>query len=272
MRRIPNITLVNGILMPQLGLGTYLLEGKSGIGTFLDAIEIGYRLFDTASLYGNEKELGMALSKSKIPRDEIFVTSKVWNSDQGYDSTIKAFHGSLNRLNLEYMDLYLIHWPVKNKWKDTWRALEKLYDQDLCKAIGVSNFYIPHLEQLREIKTIAPMVNQIEFHPFCYLSEILQYCKDNKIILQAYAPLTHGYKVYHPVLKKIAKEYQKTPAQILLRWGIEHEISIIPKAKSSKHLNENHKIFDFTLSSRSIEELNNLHENFHSDWDPSSTL
>jgi diketogulonate reductase-like aldo/keto reductase len=264
--------LLNGEKIPQIGLGTYQMRGEKGKKAILNAIELGYRLIDTASLYQNEKEVGEAVHLSEIPREEFFITSKVWNSDQGYESTIEACKRSLKRLKMNYLDLYLIHWPLKAKWLETWKALKTLNEEGICKAIGVSNFYIPHLHQLKANSEIVPMVNQVEFHPFLYLEDLLTYCKKNSILLEAYAPLTHGYKLSHPILKNLAEKYQKSPAQIILRWGIEHEIVIIPKALNTEHQKENLQIFDFSLEKGDIENLNQLNEHFHSDWDPRTAI
>ncbi|WP_371804527.1 aldo/keto reductase [Candidatus Lokiarchaeum ossiferum] len=268
----PTFTLNNGISMPRVGLGTYMLSGTLGKLTMKQAIKLGYRLFDTATLYGNEQELGEALAESGLSRQEFFITTKVWNSDQGYASTLRAFETSLKQLNLEYVDLYLIHWPVPGKRKDTWRALEKLYSDEKCRAIGVSNYYIPHIEELLSYALIPPMVNQVEFSPFLFLPELLTYCKSDDILLQCYSPLTHGNRIYNSVIQSVAQSYQKKEAQVLLKWCLQHNTSVIPKASSKKHLEENIALFDFELSSSDMLRLDQLHENLHTDWDPSTVL
>ena len=174
---VPYCELSNGVRMPRVGLGTYLLTGKHGKAAMIKAMDIGYRLFDTATLYGNEKELGQAFQESNLSREEVFITTKVWNSDQGYQSTIAALDKSLQLLQMDYVELYLIHWPVEKKRKETWRALEELYSQGKCRAIGVSNYYISHLKELRDYASEIPMVNQVEFSPYLYLKDLLKFCQ-----------------------------------------------------------------------------------------------
>lgn len=266
------ITLANSVKMPLFGLGTYLLTGNHGQKAIEFALKIGYRLIDTATLYNNEKIVGNALKNSKIARNEVFITSKVWNSDQGYSRTINAFNKSLSNLDVEYMDLYLIHWPVEGKWKDTWHALEDLYNKGKVRAIGVSNFYINHLEELLQIASIKPMVNQIEFHPFLYKKDVLEFCQEKGIVLESYAPLTHGYKfndVKSPQFLQIMEKYNKSAAQLMLRWNIQHGNVIIPKSINPTHIRENVDIFDFTISFDDMHYLDSINEDFHSDWDPS---
>ncbi len=265
------LTLANSVKMPIFGLGTYLLTGNHGQKAIEFALKIGYRLIDTATLYNNEKIVGNALKNSKIPRNEVFITSKVWNSDQGYSQTISAFNESLSNLDVEYMDLYLIHWPVEGKWKDTWKALEELYKKGKVRAIGISNFYIPHLEELLQIASIKPMVNQIEFHPFLYKKDVLEFCQEKRIVLEAYAPLTHGYKfkdIKSPQFLQIMEKYSKSAAQLMLRWNIQHGTVIIPKSINPYHISENADIFNFTISSYDMQYLDSVNEDFHSDWDP----
>ncbi len=269
---VPHFQLSNGISMPRIGLGTYLLTATHGKHTIKQAIDLGYRLFDTATLYGNERELGKALLDSKIAREDFFITTKVWNSDQGYASTLRAFDTSLKRLQLDFVDLYLIHWPVEGKRKDTWRALEKLYSDGKCRAIGVSNYYILHLSELLEYASVPPMVNQVEFSPFLYIQDLLAYCQSHDIVLQCYSPLTHGSRLHDPSLESIADAYRKTPAQILLKWSLQHGTSIIPKASSKPHLKENLTLFDFEISSSDMVRLDQFHEDLHTDWDPSTVL
>jgi len=266
------LKLANSVNMPIFGLGTYLLTGNRGQKAIEFALKIGYRLIDTATLYNNEKIVGNAIKNSKIPREEVFITSKVWNSDQGYSRTINAFNKSLNNLSVEFMDLYLIHWPVEGKWKDTWQALEELYDKGKVRAIGVSNFYINHLEELIQIASIKPMVNQIEFHPFLYKKDVLEYCQEKGIVLESYAPLTHGYKlnnVKSPPFFQMMEKHNKSAAQLMLRWNIQHGNVIIPKSINPTHIRENADIFDFTISIDDMHYLDSINEDFHSDWDPS---
>ena len=266
------LTLANSVKMPIFGLGTYLLTGISGQKAIEFALKIGYRLIDTATLYNNEKIVGNALKNSQIPRDKVFITSKVWNSDQGYSRTINAFNKSLSNLDVDFMDLYLIHWPVEGKWVETWHALEELYNKGKIRAIGVSNFYVNHLKELLQIASTKPMVNQIEFHPFLYKKDVLEYCQKNEIKLESYAPLTHGYKlndIKNPQLLQMFEKYNKSAAQLMLRWNIQHGNIIIPKSINPSHIRENADIFDFTISIDDMQFLNSINEDFHSDWDPS---
>ncbi|MCA2004775.1 MAG: aldo/keto reductase [Ignavibacterium sp.] len=262
--------LNNGYEMPYFGLGVYkAAPGKETIEAFSYALEIGYRLIDTAAVYGNEKEVGIAVRQSGIPREEIFITTKLWNDDHGYESALKAFDESLKRLNLDYVDLYLIHWPVPRLRKDSWKALEKIYSEGRCKAIGVSNYMIKHLEEMRDYAEIIPAVNQVEFSPFLYQKELLEYCKSKNIEVEAYSPLARMKKKNNPVVNSIARKYNKTHAQILIRWCLEHELIVIPKSSDRKRIKENADVFDFSLNDDDMKQLNSLNENFRVSWDPS---
>ncbi|QEE16979.1 aldo/keto reductase [Promethearchaeum syntrophicum] len=266
------LEMANSVKIPIFGLGTYLLTGNQGQKAIECALKVGYRLIDTATLYNNEKIVGNALKNTKVPRDQVFITSKVWNSDQGYSRTLNAFNKSLSNLGVDFLDLYLIHWPVEGKWKDTWHALEELYIKGKVRAIGVSNFYISHLEELLKIASIKPMVNQIEFHPFLYKKDILEYCQEKGIVLESYAPLTHGYKINDiksPQFLQLIEKYNKSAAQIMLRWNIQLGNVIIPKSINPSHIKENAEIFDFTISVDDMHYLDSFNEDFHSDWDPS---
>ena len=255
-------TLNNGNKMPLLGLGAWDMYGKEAEQATLDALEIGYRLIDTATLYKNEKEIGNAVRKSGLPRDEIFVTTKVPNPQQGYDTTLKAFDTSMKILNIDYIDLYLVHWPIKGKRKETWKALEYLYNNNQVKAIGVANYLMPFLKELETYCTVIPVINQMEFSPWLYLKDELQYCNEHNIQLQSYSPLTRGKKFSDEELQKLCKNYNKTPAQIILRWNIEHGISTIPKSSNKKRLQENFDIFNFSLSKKDVELMDSFNENF----------
>ncbi|HEY6977454.1 MAG TPA: aldo/keto reductase [Chitinophagaceae bacterium] len=268
----PYTTLNNGISMPLLGLGAWDMYGKEAEQAVLNALEIGYRLLDTATLYNNEKEIGNAVRKSGIPRSEIFVTTKVPNSQQGYDPTLKAFDASMRILNIDYIDLYLVHWPIKHKRKDTWKALEKLFIDNRVRAIGVANYLVPFLKELETYSAIIPAVNQIEFTPWLYLKDEFQYCKEHNIRLQSYSPLTRGKKFNDKRLFLLCKKYNKTPAQIILRWNIEHGISTIPKSSNKKRLQENFDIFDFVLSKEDVELMDTFNENFRVVEDPMEML
>lgn len=255
-------TLNNATQMPLLGLGAWDMYGKEAEQATLDALEIGYRLLDTAILYKNEKEIGNAVRKCAIPRSEIFVTTKVPNPQQGYDSTLKAFDTSMKILNIEYIDLYLVHWPIKEKRKETWKALERLYNEKRVRAIGVANYLLPFLKELETYCTIVPVVNQIEFSPWLFLKDEMQYCKERNIQLQSYSPLTRAKKFNDKRLQQLCKKYNKTPAQIILRWNIEHGVSTIPKSSNKKRLQENFDIFDFTISKEDIELMDSFNESF----------
>jgi diketogulonate reductase-like aldo/keto reductase len=268
----PYVTLNNGIQMPLFGLGVYAMYNKEAEQAVLDALEMGYRLIDTAAMYDNEKEIGNAIRQSGIKRSEIFVTTKVPNPQQGYDSTLKAFDASMQKLNIEYVDLYLVHWPIKRKRKDTWKALEKLYENKQVRAIGVANYLIPFLKELETYSNVVPALNQVEFSPYLFLKDLLDYCDERKIQLQSYSPLTRGKKFNDKRLIQLAEKYNKTPAQIILRWNIEHTVSTIPKSANVKRLKENFNIFDFSISKEDLAQLDSFHENFRVVEDPIEML
>ncbi len=258
------VTLNNGVQMPVFGLGAYhLAETEAGtMAVVQEAVSLGYRLIDTATAYGNEEAIGRGLRESGVPRRELFVTTKVWTDEQGEEETPRALQRSLTRLGLSYVDLYLIHWPAVGRWQSAWRAMLALLETGQCRAIGVSNFGIPHLDALRQISTLLPAVNQIECTPFRHAPDLLAYCRDHGIQVEAYSPLTRGAKFGHPVLLKIAQAHGKTPAQVLIRWGLDHRIVEIPKASSSAHLRENTEVFDFGLTAGEMQALDGLHEGF----------
>jgi diketogulonate reductase-like aldo/keto reductase len=272
MSRQPFTTLSNGIQMPLLGLGVYDMYNKEAEQAVMDALEIGYRLIDTASLYNNEKEIGRAVKESGIPRNEIFITTKVGNEDHGYDSTLKAFDKSLEELSMEYVDLYLIHWPVKEGRRETWLALEKLYNDQRVKAIGVANYLVPFLNEMETYATITPMVNQVEFTPWLYQQDLSELCKRKNIQLQSYSPITRGKKFGDPRLLQLCKKYDKSPAQIILRWNIEQGISTIPKSSNKERLQENFDTLQFSLTKEDVELMNNFDEGFRICEDPMEML
>lgn len=263
------ITLNNGINMPFFGLGVYQIRSKNTVEIFKHAINLGYRLFDTASLYGNEKEVGKAIRESGISRDEFFVTTKLWNSDHGFEQTKSAFNRSLELLDIDWIDLYLIHWPVSNKRKDSWRALEELYESDYVRAIGVSNYMIHHLQELLSQCTIPPVINQIEFHPFLFRKDLLEFSHNENIQIEAYSPLTKGKRLDDPFLTKIASKYNKSVAQLLIRWCLQHKVVVIPKSSNSSRLKENINVFDFEITSDDMEKLDKLDTRIITSWDPS---
>lgn len=255
------VTLQNGVEMPIFGLGVYKVEeGVQIEETIETALNLGYRLIDTASMYQNEVGVGKAIRDSGIPREEVFITTKVWNSDQGYDSTLKAFETSLEKLGLEYIDLYLIHWPVKGKYIETWHALEKLYQEGKVRAIGVSNFQVHHLEDLMENSSEKPTVNQVELHPLLSQKELRDYCLEQNIKVEAWSPLARGRFLDEPRLKEIAARHGKTAAQVILRWHLQNDIIAIPKSVTQSRLKENADIFDFELSQQDINEINDLNQ------------
>ncbi len=257
-------TLNNGVEIPRLGLGVYQTPiGETTLRAVKYALNIGYRHIDTAWLYGNEGDVGRAVLESGIPRDEVFITTKVWNSDQGYDSTLMACERSLRRLGLSYIDLYLIHWPVEGLGKDTWKAMIQLLRAGKAKAIGVSNYDILRVKEILQNFDVLPSVNQVEFHPFLYQEELLRFCNDNRIQLEAYSPLTRGNKLNHPVLRKLEKKYSKTSAQILIRWSLQHKLVVIPKSIHEKRIKENSQVFDFQVEEEDMMLLNSLNEDFH---------
>jgi len=264
----PYTTLNNEIQMPLLGLGVYDMYEAEAKAAVLKALEVGYRLIDTAAAYRNEKDIGAAIRESNIARHEIFVTTKVANPDQSYDNTMRAFDTSMQKLNIDHIDLYLVHWPVKGKRKDTWKALEKLYADKRVRAIGVANYLIPFLYELETYTNITPVVNQIEFTPWLFAKDVLTFCKEKNIQLQSYSPITRGKKFGDERLQQLCKKYDKTPAQIILRWNIEHGVSTIPKSANPMRIEENFNIFDFTLSKEDVALIDGFNENFRICEDP----
>jgi methylglyoxal/glyoxal reductase len=253
--------LHNGVEMPWFGLGVYKVkEGSEVIESVKAAIKNGYRSIDTAAIYENEEGVGQAIRESGVPREELFITSKVWNSDQGYESTLQAYETSLKKLGLEYLDLYLIHWPGKDKYKETWKALEKLYKEGRVRAIGVSNFQIHHLEELLKDAEIKPMVNQVEYHPHLQQKELLAFCQKEGIQLEAWSPLKQGQLLQEPTLTEIAEKYGKTTAQVILRWDLQTKVVTIPKSIKEQRIIENANIFDFELSQEDMEKIASLNK------------
>ncbi len=271
---VPDIELNNGLKIPSLGLGVFEpdFDQAKTFKAVSDALEVGYRHIDTAAIYGNEMAVGEAIKGSGIPRAEIFITSKVWNDDQGFESTLKAYEESLSKLKTDYLDLYLIHWPVKEKRKETWAALEKIYSEGRVKAIGVSNYLVPHLTELFEYANIVPAINQIEFTPFCFMEPTELLCKEKGIILESYSPLVRGLKKDHPILNQLAQKYQKDTFQILIRWAIDHGIVTIPESNSKERLISNANVFDFKLLPEEIALLNTLHDGTRVAEDPMDFL
>ncbi|MHA0858325.1 aldo/keto reductase [Paenibacillus sp. CMAA1364] len=266
-------TLSNGVKMPWFGLGVYKAsDGAEVIQAVTTAIKNGYRSIDTAAIYENEEGVGQALREvmqdQGIRRDELFITSKVWNDDQGYESTLDAFDKTMTKLGLEQLDLYLIHWPVKHKYKDTWRALEKLYQDGRIRAIGVSNFHVHHLNDLLQDAHIKPMVNQVEYHPRLAQHELHSYCKQHGIQLEAWSPLMQGRLLDNATLQEIAQKHGKTVAQVILRWDIQNQVVTIPKSITKERIIENADIFDFQLSSEDMRMIEGMNEDLRVGTNP----
>ena len=263
------VKLNNGVEMPYFGLGVFQMnEGKEVIESVKYALNNGYRHIDTAALYGNEKGAGEAVRQSGLKREDVFITSKVWNSDQGFERTLKAFDVTMQKLDLDYLDLYLIHWPVKSKYKDTWRALEELYKQGRVRAIGISNFLKRHIEDLLQSAEILPTVNQVEFHPYLVQQELLDYCAGRNIQFEAWAPLMQGHVLKDKLLNQLADKYSKTPAQIILRWDLQKGVVTIPKSVKKERILSNSQIFDFEISSEDIASIDKLDRNYRHGADP----
>lgn len=246
--------------MPQLGLGVYkMTDPEETIEAISYAIQTGYRAIDTAAIYENEKETGEAIKHSGIPREQLFITSKVWNTDQGYDETLRAFETSLEKLGLDYLDLYLTHWPVKGTFVETYKAIERLYDEKLIRATGVSNHHIHHLEQVFTKANILPMVNQIEVHPRLTQEPIRAFCQEHNIAVTSWSPIARGNLSNEPTLQHLSKKYGKTVAQIILRWHLQNDLIVIPKSVTPARILENIELADFALSlgdKESIDALN----------------
>lgn len=264
--------------MPRIGLGVYQSkEGREVKQAIAYALAAGYRHIDTAKIYGNEEGVGEAVHASGIPREDIFITTKLWNSDQGYDSALRAIDGSLARLSVEYVDLYLIHWPFTgsvvrgNKREETWKAMEEIYKAGKAKAIGVSNYTIKHLEEMRTYATVEPAVNQVEFHPFLYQKELLEYCEGRDIALEAYSPLMQGKHLMDEHISAIAQTYNKTNAQVLIRWSLQHGCIVIPKSVHKERIEENIDVFDFELKDADMRALDALNADHRVSWDPTDS-
>ncbi len=265
---IPTITLNDKHKMPILGLGTW--QSKSGQEVeqaVLFALKNGYTHIDTAKIYGNEESIGNAIKKSKIARKNLFITTKIRNID--HSNVRKALESSLKKLQTDYVDLYLIHWPVKESIQ-TWKVFEELQKSGKIKSIGVSNFTIRHLEEFKKHTKITPAVNQVEFSPFLYQKELLDYCKKNQIQLVAYSPLAHAKKLEHKTIVSLAQKYNKTPAQIMLRWAIQHDVVVIPKSVKEHRIIENAQLFDFEIKAADMKILDSLNENYRTCWDPTN--
>ncbi len=263
------VRLNNGLEMPWLGLGVYqAAPGRQTQDAVRDALDVGYRLIDTAKLYRNEADVGRAVLRSGVPREDVFVTTKLWNTDHGHDAAMRAFDRSLRELGLDYVDLYLIHWPVAGARRDTWRALEEIHDQGKARAIGVSNFMVHHLAELLEDADVVPAVDQVEMSPFLPQRELQAFCRDHGIQLEAYSPLTKGRRLGDPRVGAVAAKHHKTPAQVLLRWCLQSGAVAIPKTVRPERVRENADIFDFRLDAEDLRTLAGLDASLHTSWDP----
>jgi len=261
--------LNDGSRMPWVGLGAYrIAAGAACMRAVTHALSVGYRHIDTAAFYGNEEDVGRAVRESGVPREQVFVVTKLWNSDQGYARAIKACDASLARLKVDYLDLYLIHWPEPGRRLDSWRALVDLRRQGKCRSIGVSNYTIAHLEELMARSDIVPAVNQVEFSPFLFQRDLLDFCRARGIQLEAYCPLTRGEKLDDPALGAVARRHGKTAAQVLLRWALQHQVVVIPKSARPARIEENSRLFDFVLDERDMAALDALHADYRTCWDP----
>lgn len=262
-------TLHNGVKMPWFGLGVFKVkEGSEVVESVKAALKNGYKSIDTAAVYRNEEGVGQALKEAGVAREELFITTKVWNSEQGYESTLQAFETSLEKLGLDYLDLYLIHWPVAGKYKETWKALEKLYKDGRVRAIGVSNFHVHHLKDLMADAEIKPMVNQVEYHPHLAQTELLEFCKAEGIQMEAWSPLKQGELLSEPTIVEIAEKHGKSPAQIILRWDLQNGVVTIPKSIKEHRIIENADIFDFELYTEDMDRLNSLNKDERVGPDP----
>lgn len=265
------VKLNNGVEMPVLGLGTLHAMGETVQNAVIYAIEMGYGHVDTAKAYGNEIDVGIAVKRSGIPRKDIFITTKLWNDDHGYDNALKAINRSLKSLGFDYIDLYLVHWPVSGRRVETWKAMEKILKTGKAHAIGVSNFTVRHIEELLAETEVVPAVNQIEFTPYLYQKELQEYCEGKDIKIEAWSPLTHGVKLNDTKLIGVANKYGKSPAQILIRWGLQHNAIVIPKSVCKERIIENSQVFDFSISREDMEKLDGFNKDLRtSGWDPFS--
>lgn len=269
MKENPTIRLANGVEMPQLGLGVYKMTNKDEtIQAIQTAIQTGYRAIDTAALYYNEEEVGEAIRTSGVAREELFVTTKVWNTDQGYDNTLRAFETSLKKLNMDYVDLYLTHWAVIDKYEETYRAIERLYDEKLIRVPGVSNHQSHHLDKLLANANTQPMVNQVELHPYLSQEPLRAYCKAHNIAVTAWSPLGRGTVLQDETLLTIGEKYNKSAAQVTIRWQLQHDIITIPKSVTANRIEANFNVFDFELSAEEMQRIDALNRDARVGKDP----
>ncbi len=256
------IKLNNGLEMPGMGLGVFQVDNDATAEIVKNAIDAGYRSIDTAAIYGNEAGVGdgieQALASTRLTREDLFITSKVWNTGLSYDETIAAYEESLQKMGLEYLDLYLIHWPGKNRYAESWRALEDLYKEGKVKAIGVCNFNVSHLQDLLKTADVIPVINQVEFHPRLQQLALREFCETNNIQLEAWAPLMQGGLLEEPTIAGIAAKYGKSNAQVILRWDIQNGVITIPKSVRKERMLQNADIFDFSLTDEELQVINDM--------------
>jgi len=263
------MTMNDGHKIPVVGLGTWKSEpGKATYNAVLDSINTGYRHIDTARAYGNEEDVGSAVKDSGIERKDLFITTKLRNPDQGFEEALQACEKSLERLDCDYIDLYLIHWPLKDKRNESWKAFIELQKRGLCRSIGVSNFTIDNLKELEAKFGVVPAANQVEFHPYHYQKDLLEYCNSKNIIIEAYSPLVHAKRMDEERLVEISEEMGKTPAQILIRWAIQRGMVVLPKSVNENRIIENFAVFDFDISDSLMKRLDDLDERYVTCWDP----
>jgi methylglyoxal/glyoxal reductase len=263
------VTLNNGVEIPRFGLGVWQAKAGAEVRHAVRwALEAGYRHLDTARIYGNERDVGAVLREGIVSREDVFVTTKLWNGDQGYETTKAAFAASLRDLGLDHVDLYLMHWPVEGKRLESWRAMEELLATGKVRAIGVSNFLQPHLDELLGHASVVPAVDQVELSPFLYQRDLLEYCRGHGIQLEAYSPLTRGRRLDDPTLTAVGARYGKSTAQVLIRWALQHDLVVIPKSVTRRRVLANADVFDFELGPDDMAVLDALDEGRHFAWDP----
>jgi 2,5-diketo-D-gluconate reductase A len=267
---VPDVTLNNGVRMPQLGFGVFQVGDDEARAAVVTALECGYRSIDTAALYGNEHGVGVAVSASGIPREELFVTTKLWNADQGAGRVLPAFERSIDKLGLDYVDLYLIHWPVpsRDRFVETWEAFQGLYAEGRMRAIGVSNFTPPQLTRLLEETAVVPAVNQVELHPGFQQPELRAFHREHGIATEAWSPLGQGAALTHPVITRLAERHEKTPAQVVLRWHLDLGNVVIPKSVTPGRIRENFSVFDFALTPEDARQIAGLESGHRIGPDP----
>lgn len=260
--------LANGLEMPRLGLGVWRVNDDDATNSVKWAISNGYQLIDTAAVYKNEEGVGEGIRQAGVNREDLFITTKLWNADQGYESAHQAFNDSLERLGLDYVDLYLIHWPVEGKFNDSWRAMEEIYESGRAKAIGVSNFHQHHIEELMTTAKIKPMVDQIELHPTLTQVQLRDYLSKEDIAIEAWSPLGQGKILQNETLVEIGQKYDKTAAQVIIRWHLQSDIIVIPKSVHENRIKENFDVFDFELSEEDMNQIDSLNINERLGADP----